>query len=101
MNGTPARPTPVTGFYVSVSLTTNPTTISAAVTGPSPGPAHLVSAAASHTRAGAGRCSNCGSVRSVRVLPDGRHRCGCGHRWTPEPGPAIEPMTEHGSDGAP
>ncbi|MFI0451198.1 hypothetical protein [Actinomadura sp. 6N118] len=37
-------------------------------------------------------CSNCGSVRSVRVLPDGRHRCGCGHRWNP---------TRHPADGTP
>ncbi|GAA2630960.1 hypothetical protein SMC26_23635 [Actinomadura fulvescens] len=37
-------------------------------------------------------CSNCGSVRSVQVLPDGRHRCGCGHRWTPN---------RHGADGTP
>ncbi|MGP4030242.1 hypothetical protein [Actinomadura sp. 3N407] len=72
---------------------TNPMTIPVAVTGPPPVPAALVSPAHAATNAatgmGAGRCGNCGSVRSVRVLPDGRHRCGCGHRWTPPTQPTV------------
>ncbi|WP_344276131.1 hypothetical protein [Actinomadura napierensis] len=42
--------------------------------------------------AGTGGCSNCGSVRSVRVLPGGRRRCACGHRWTPPPLPPAVPV---------
>lgn len=48
-----------------------------------------------------GGCSNCGSVRSVRVLPDGRFRCGCGHRWTPAAGHTSPPTSGHPADGAP
>lgn len=67
---------------------TNPMTMPVAVTGPHPAPAAPVTLAAA-TDAGTGRCGNCGSVRSVRVLPDGRHRCDCGHRWTPPPTPPL------------
>ncbi|WP_207945224.1 hypothetical protein, partial [Actinomadura rubrisoli] len=50
------------------------------------------------TGAGTGGCSNCGSVHSVRVLPDGRHRCNCGHRWTPPTLPTGTLNTRSGQE---
>lgn len=73
-----------------------------AVTGPYPVPTALVSKAAPPTSAATGvrtgRCGNCGSVRSVRVLPDGRHRCDCGHRWIPTARHTARHPTDRGTD---
>ncbi|WP_433474949.1 hypothetical protein ACQPZP_40780 [Spirillospora sp. CA-142024] len=81
--------------------TTNPMTMPVAVTGPYPVPDALVTPAAAATGVAAGGCGNCGSVRSVRVLPDGRHRCDCGHRWTPTARRTARYPTGHGADDTP
>lgn len=81
---------------------TTPMTMPVVVTGPRPIP--TVPTRPTGPAGGRGGCSNCGSVRSVRVLPDGRHRCDCGHRWTPAPQHATpraaRNTTGHGTDGA-
>ncbi|TMQ87884.1 hypothetical protein ETD83_39700 [Actinomadura soli] len=80
--------------------TTNLMTLPFAVIGPQPipaGPTHATPATTDVTTGGAAGCSNCGSVHSVRVLPDGRHRCACGHRWTP----TARPTTGAPADGTP
>lgn len=72
-----------------------PTAVPVAVSDPALMPTGPAQPSGAPDGAGPGGCSNCGSVRSVRVLPDGRHRCACGHRWT------CPPATEHTADGTP
>lgn len=76
---------------------TNPMTMPVAVTGPHPAPAAVATPASTATGVRASGCGNCGSVRSVRVLPNGRHRCGCGHRWTPPPLPTLPTLPTTGA----
>lgn len=78
-----------------------PTAVPVAMSDPRPtstGPTHPTGAP---DGAETGGCSNCGSVHSVRVLPGGRHRCACGHRWTCTPRPTARPAVGHTADGTP
>ncbi|TMR27359.1 hypothetical protein [Actinomadura geliboluensis] len=80
---------------------TNPMTMTmpVAVTGTHPVPAAFTNSTGAAPDGRERGCSNCGSVRSVRVLPDGRHRCDCGHRWTPTAARTVRPSTGHRADG--